>query len=130
MTTKTVLKTYFETNDTPDQDAFYEWMDSYWHKEDLIPAESLDINLNTTFAPISNLKYGTQNPPNLTELTNLAIKRGDYYVQTSNGSSTGTEVQRALFNGVQLTEWTVTTAVWNGLSAEQKNAVKIINVMP
>lgn len=129
MKTKTDLKLLFETNDTPREEDFSDWMDSYWHKEEKIPAASLDIsNLNTTYESISTLKYGLQNPPTLAELT--GIKRGDYYVQTSNGLSTGTEIQRALFNGVQLTEWTVTAAVWNALNAEQKNAIKIMNVMP
>ena len=36
MKTKTELKTYFETGDKPTQDQFYEWMDSYWHKEEKI----------------------------------------------------------------------------------------------
>jgi hypothetical protein len=125
MTSKTILKTYFETNDTPRQQDFYEWMDSYWHMEDKIPAESLSINLNNTYAPISNSKYGL-NPASVTDLAGM--KRGDCYIQTTNGSSTGTEVQRALFNGIQLTEWTVTTTIWNSLSTDQKNAVKLMQI--
>ncbi|PZU91638.1 MAG: hypothetical protein DI529_00280 [Chryseobacterium sp.] len=103
------LKTYFETGDKPTQDQFYDLIDR-----------------------LGEGVYGTQNPPTLAQLNDpsKAIKAGNYYVQTSNGSSTGTEVQRALFNGVQLVEWTVTTTVWNGLTTDQKNAVKTFNIIP
>jgi len=39
MKTKTELKTYFETGDKPTQEQFYEWMDSYWHKDEKIPLD-------------------------------------------------------------------------------------------
>ncbi|SDF86018.1 hypothetical protein [Epilithonimonas hungarica] len=107
MKTNAELKTYFETGDKPTQEQFYHLIDR-----------------------LGECVYGTQNPPTLAQLDNLGIKTGNYYVQTSNGLSTGTEIQRALFNGVQLTEWTVTTAVWNELSVEQKNAVKTFNIIP
>ncbi|GEM_PF-3112831 len=43
MTTREKLKKYFEAGDKPTQQEFYEWLDSYWHKEDKIPQESLNI---------------------------------------------------------------------------------------
>lgn len=49
MKTKQELKQFFETNDTPTQQDFYDWMDSYWHKEDLediIPANRVGIDLS------------------------------------------------------------------------------------
>lgn len=50
MKTKTELKSYFETGDKPTQDQFYEWMDSYWHKEEKITLEQnyKTISANTT----------------------------------------------------------------------------------
>ena len=50
MKTKTELKTYFETGDKPTQEQFYEWMDSYWHKEEILPADQTykTISANTT----------------------------------------------------------------------------------
>ncbi|WP_415327938.1 leucine-rich repeat domain-containing protein [Chryseobacterium sp. MMS23-Vi53] len=36
MKTKEELKQYFEKGDRPTQSQFWEWMDSYWHKEELI----------------------------------------------------------------------------------------------
>jgi hypothetical protein len=49
MKTKTELKTYFETGDKPTQAQFYEWMDSYWHKEEKITIEQTykTISANT-----------------------------------------------------------------------------------
>jgi len=50
MKTKTELKSFFETGDIPTQEQFYEWMDSYWHKEEKIPQEQTykTISANTT----------------------------------------------------------------------------------
>lgn len=44
---KDSLKTYFENGDTPDEQDFWEWQDSYWHKNDpndVIPSERLDLS--------------------------------------------------------------------------------------
>lgn len=41
------LKTYFENGDTPDEQDFWEWQDSYWHKNDpndIIPSERVDLS--------------------------------------------------------------------------------------
>ncbi len=41
------LRTYFENGDTPDEQNFWEWQDSYWHKNDpndIIPSERLDLS--------------------------------------------------------------------------------------
>lgn len=50
MATKTELKLLFEKGDTPKQEHFYEWMDSYWHKEEKITLEQTykTISTNTT----------------------------------------------------------------------------------
>lgn len=42
MTTKEKLKLYFEKGDYPTQNQFWEWMDSYWHKEEKIPQDSVE----------------------------------------------------------------------------------------
>ncbi len=109
MKTNAELKDYFKTGDKPTQEQFYHLIDR-----------------------LGECVYGTQNPPTLAELnaSDKEIKAGNYYVQTSNGLPTGTEVQRALFNGTQLVEWIVTTSVFNSLSQAQKNAVKSLNVIP
>lgn len=109
MKTNAELKDYFKTGDKPTQEQFYDLIDR-----------------------LGECVYGTENPPTLAYLNqpDKSIKNGNYYVHTSNGSATGTEIQRALFNGAQLVEWTVTTSVFNDLSQAHKNAVKYLNVIP
>ncbi|WP_326984338.1 leucine-rich repeat domain-containing protein [Chryseobacterium sp. MYb264] len=42
MITKEELKLNFENGDRPTQKEFWEWMDSYWHKEEKISQDSLE----------------------------------------------------------------------------------------
>lgn len=44
MKTKQELKLRFENGDIPNQNDFWEWQDSYFHKEDKIPAGTLDYD--------------------------------------------------------------------------------------
>ncbi|WP_181446065.1 hypothetical protein [Chryseobacterium candidae] len=46
MKTKQELKQYFENGDIPVQEEFWEWHDSYWHKDEKIPADQLDYDLS------------------------------------------------------------------------------------
>lgn len=41
------LKEKFETNDTPEQEDFSDWMDSYWHKDEKIPVDNLNIDMSS-----------------------------------------------------------------------------------
>ncbi|MEF9480060.1 hypothetical protein OWR28_22205 [Chryseobacterium sp. 1B4] len=45
MKTKQELKKYFENGDIPVQEDFWEWQESYWHKDEKIPADKLDYDL-------------------------------------------------------------------------------------
>jgi len=49
MTTKPLLKTYFEEGKEPTESQFHEWMDSYWHKEETLPTDQTykTISANT-----------------------------------------------------------------------------------
>ncbi|KAA0126822.1 hypothetical protein FY557_15425 [Chryseobacterium sp. SN22] len=56
MKTKQELKLRFENGDIPNQNDFWEWQDSYWHKEDKIPATAIDYDLTKKVdADASNL---------------------------------------------------------------------------
>lgn len=44
MKTKQELKQYFENGDIPVQEEFWEWQESYWHKDEKIPADKLDFD--------------------------------------------------------------------------------------
>jgi hypothetical protein len=44
MKSKQELKQYFENNDIPKQEEFWEWQDSYWHKDEKIPSDKIDLS--------------------------------------------------------------------------------------
>jgi hypothetical protein len=43
MKTKQELKKYFENGDIPVQEEFWEWLESYWHKDEKLTNNSLDL---------------------------------------------------------------------------------------
>lgn len=45
MLDKQKLRLRFENDDTPSQEDFWEWQDSYWHKEEKIPTTAIDYDL-------------------------------------------------------------------------------------
>jgi len=45
ITARSILKTWFETGDTPLQSQFWNWLDSYWHKDDdSIPVSAINAS--------------------------------------------------------------------------------------
>ncbi|PRB06717.1 hypothetical protein CQ046_01080 [Chryseobacterium sp. MYb7] len=62
MKTKEELKLYFENGDIPKQENFWEWQDSYWHKDEKIDKAHLN------FAPYPEFIYS---PTDSTEITGL-----------------------------------------------------------
>ncbi|REC80333.1 hypothetical protein DRF60_01070 [Chryseobacterium elymi] len=46
MKTKQELKKYFENGDIPVQEEFWEWQESYWHKDEKIPLDKLDYDFS------------------------------------------------------------------------------------
>ncbi|GEJ47981.1 hypothetical protein [Chryseobacterium sp. ON_d1] len=53
MKTKQELKKYFENGDIPVQEEFWEWQESYWHKDEKIDMQKVSGLENGTF----NLLY-------------------------------------------------------------------------
>lgn len=60
MKTKQELKKCFENGDIPVQEEFWEWQESYWHKDEKIPADKLDYDL-TQKADITASNLSPQN---------------------------------------------------------------------
>lgn len=60
MKTKQELKKYFENGDIPIQEEFWEWQESYWHKDEKIPADKLDYDL-TQKADVTASNLSPQN---------------------------------------------------------------------
>lgn len=44
-----IIKNWFKTGLKPTQEQFWNWMDSYWHKDELIPQENIQ-DLSTTLS--------------------------------------------------------------------------------
>lgn len=54
-TAKSTVKTWFQNGDKPNQEQFWAWMDSWWHKDELIPQsaiEGLEDDLATAFSTV------------------------------------------------------------------------------
>ncbi|MCL1676506.1 PKD domain-containing protein [Elizabethkingia meningoseptica] len=60
MTSKTELKSYFENGDIPNQEQFWAWMDSYWHKEEAIDSAAMEYtNALPTVFKVGGVPAGT-----------------------------------------------------------------------
>ncbi|WP_431611525.1 hypothetical protein [Chryseobacterium sp. 'Rf worker isolate 10'] len=46
MKTKEELKKYFENGDIPKQEEFWEWQESYWHKDEKLPLDKVDYDFS------------------------------------------------------------------------------------
>ncbi|ALR31942.1 hypothetical protein ATE47_16095 [Chryseobacterium sp. IHB B 17019] len=46
MKSKQEIKKFFENGDIPNQEQFWDWQDSYWHKDENIPSNKVDIDLS------------------------------------------------------------------------------------
>ncbi|MCZ2393428.1 MAG: hypothetical protein LC105_06210, partial [Chitinophagales bacterium] len=64
-TSKNTLKNWFKTGDYPTQEHFWNWMDSYWHKDEPISIEAVADLLN-----ILNSKATTQQTDSLQQQIN------------------------------------------------------------
>ncbi|MFP3595844.1 hypothetical protein [Chryseobacterium sp. SIMBA_029] len=60
MKTKEELKKYFENGDIPVQEEFWEWQESYWHKDEKIPSDKLDYD----FSKKADVNASNINPQN------------------------------------------------------------------
>ncbi|WP_454059977.1 hypothetical protein [Elizabethkingia ursingii] len=60
MASKTELKKYFKNGDVPNQEQFWTWIDSYWHKYEYINSKQiLYTNVTPTTRQIGDIKLGT-----------------------------------------------------------------------
>lgn len=60
MTSKTELKSYFENGDIPNQEQFWAWMDSYWHKEETTDPNAVQYtNSQPTVYKVGGVPTGT-----------------------------------------------------------------------
>lgn len=62
MKSKEELKSFFENGDIPKQDDFWEWQDSYWHKNEKLPLENIDYDFSNKADLIDGKIPATQLP--------------------------------------------------------------------
>ncbi|HCA08628.1 hypothetical protein [Chryseobacterium sp.] len=60
MKTKQELKQYFENGDIPVQEEFWEWQNSYWHKDEKLPLANIDYDFAKK-ADVNASNLSTQN---------------------------------------------------------------------
>lgn len=59
MKTKQELKKYFENGDIPVQEDFWEWQESYWHKDEMIPLNQIaNVDAVSVGGLLDNIKTG------------------------------------------------------------------------
>lgn len=75
MKSKEEIKKYFENGDKPTQEQFWEWQDSYWHKDEKLPADKIDYNFSEKADLIDGKVPASQLPSQVNdviEFTDLA----------------------------------------------------------
>ncbi|WP_054512275.1 leucine-rich repeat domain-containing protein [Chryseobacterium sp. ERMR1:04] len=83
MKTKEELKLYFENGDKPTQEHFWQWQDSYWHKEEKIDIAKIAglenglPRLNDFYAEIDENGNATLAP---LRVINIFIKQGTLHI--------------------------------------------------
>lgn len=91
MKTKQELKQYFENGDIPKQEEFWDWQESYWHKDEKVPQESisgltdsLKTKLNAPSSTGSGFYFLAHNSP---WTTYQRINLDSYFLTSWNGSN-------------------------------------------
>jgi len=62
MKTKQELKKYFENGDIPKQEEFWEWQESYWHKDEKIPLDKLAYDFSQKADLVNGVVPASQLP--------------------------------------------------------------------
>ncbi|MEN5132560.1 hypothetical protein [Elizabethkingia anophelis] len=87
MTSKTELKSYFENGDIPNQEQFWAWMDSYWHKEEVADPSAVQY---TSSQPTV---YKVGGVPTGTTFENMPIKQVLDYIFFGKVDLSSTEIK-------------------------------------
>jgi hypothetical protein len=79
---KNALKAWFQNGDYPNQEQFWSWMDSYWHKDELIPIEIIQglaalLAGKATQQDIVNLNQRIDELPNSNTGPEIIVYQGD-----------------------------------------------------
>jgi len=121
MKSKEELKKLFENGDKPTQEEFWEWQDSYWHKDEKLPTEA---------AGIYKIKGSVANLAALNALTGMEegdvynlLDTGDNYVYVLDLNNTGVAGWDKLSGIIDLSTVDLQTVLDNGGYASNGNSI-------
>jgi len=115
MKSKEELKKLFENGDRPTQKEFWEWQDSYWHKEEKLPTENEgNYRIKGSVANLDALNALTDMSQG--DVYNL-LNTGDNYVYVLDLNNTGEAGWDQLSGIVDLSSINLQTVLENGYQA-------------
>lgn len=127
MKSKEELKKLFENGDKPTQENFWEWQDSYWHKDEKLPTDNAGLYKIkgsvpdlTTLHFMSNISEG--------DVYNL-LDTGDNYVYVLDLDSTGLAGWDKLSGIIDLSAINLQTVLDNGSYANDKSGSSLPSEM-
>ncbi|MBL3545953.1 PEGA domain-containing protein [Chryseobacterium sp. KMC2] len=94
MNTKNELKAFFENGKVPNQEQFWAWMDSYWHKEEVLdPGAMLYTSENPTVYQVGGIPVGIRlKEMPVTEVLDFILNGKKWYELTITTSPEGAAV--------------------------------------
>jgi hypothetical protein len=92
MKSKQEIKKFFENGDIPNQEQFWDWQDSYWHKDEKIPSDKVDIDLSQKADLVGGKVPAAQLPSYVDDVAEFASfaalptqgEQGKIYITTDN----------------------------------------------
>lgn len=120
MKSKEELKKLFENGDKPTQENFWEWQDSYWHKDEKLPTETVGLY---------KIKGSVPNKVTLDNMTSMVegdvyslLDTGNNYVYVLDLNNTGSAGWDKLSGDVDLSTINLQTVLDNGGEASNANS--------
>lgn len=117
MKSKEELKKLFENGDKPTQENFWEWQDSYWHKDEKLPTENTGIyKIKGSVPDLTALHL--MNSMSEGDVYNL-LDTGDNYVYVFDLNNTGEAGWDKLSGIVDLSNYATITYVEEKIGSDE-----------
>lgn len=117
MKSKEELKKLFENGDKPTQENFWEWQDSYWHKDEKLPTENTGIYKIKGSVP-DKVALDTMTSMEEGDVYNL-LDTGDNYVYVLDLNNTGEAGWDKLGGLSDLSDYATTAYVDEKIGADE-----------
>jgi hypothetical protein len=124
MKSKEELKKLFENGDKPTQEEFWEWQDSYWHKDEKLPIETAGLYKIKGSVP-DKTALDTMTSMEEGDVYNL-LDTGDNYVYVLNLNNTGSAGWDKLSGMIDLSTINLQRTLENGnIASDGLNQIKL-----